>query len=134
MSNIERRKKYMSDMNMTPMIDVMLVLLVVFMITAPMLVTGVDVNLPKTKKAKVLKENDKPIVVSINNKGEFYIGSMKIDLATLLEKLKVIATNNKIGEVFIKADKTIQYGRVVEAMGKIIDAGFEKVSLVTDLD
>lgn len=134
MSNIERRKKYMSDMNMTPMIDVMLVLLVIFMITAPMLVTGVDVNLPKTKKAKVLKENEKPIVVSINNKGEFYIGSMKIDLATLLEKLKVIATNNKIGEVFIKADKTIQYGRVVEAMGKIIDAGFEKVSLVTDLD
>lgn len=134
MSNIERRKKYMSDMNMTPMIDVMLVLLVIFMITAPMLVTGVDVNLPKTKKAKVLKENEKPIVVSINNKGEFYIGSMKIELAVLLEKLKVIAANNKVGEVFIKADKTIQYGRVVEAMGKIIDAGFEKVSLVTDLD
>lgn len=134
MKNFDNRKKYMSDMNMTPMIDVMLVLLVIFMIAAPMLVTGVDVNLPKTKQSKALKESEKPIVVSVTSKNEIFIGSAKISPEDFLEKLKLIHSESNGCEIFVKGDKDIQYGRLVNIVGKITDAGFEKVSLVTELD
>lgn len=127
-------KQYMSEMNMTPMIDVMLVLLVIFMITAPMLSTGIDVNLPKTKQANNLKENESPIIISINKDGAIYIGSLKIVEKELLTRLQSICKANKSGEIFIRADRNILYGKVVAIMGKITNAGFEKVSLVTDIE
>lgn len=127
-------KDYMGDINMTPMIDIMLVLLVIFMITAPMLVTGIDVDIPKTKQVKALKENEKPIIVSLTGKAEIYVGSMRVEMKDLREKLMLIAEGNKGCEIFMKADRKMPYGNVMNVMGKIVDAGFEKVSLVTDVE
>lgn len=124
------RSKYSSDINMTPLIDVMLVLLVVFMITAPMLVTGVDVDLPKTKNVKALKDSKKPLVISIDNNNNIFIGTLRIKIDELEKKLKAMINVNPDSEVLIVADKGLLYDVVLNIMGKVTNAGFEKVSLV----
>lgn len=130
MINRGTRSKYSSDINMTPLIDVMLVLLVVFMITAPMLVTGVDVDLPKTKNVKALKDSKKPLVISIDNNSNIFVGTLKINLNELEKKLKAMIDVNPDSEVLIVADKGLLYDFVLNIMGKVTNAGFEKVSLV----
>jgi biopolymer transport protein TolR len=127
-----RRKKLMNEINVTPMVDVMLVLLIIFMITSPMLVAGLDVELPKTDSVAVSGEF-KPLVISINRHGEIFIEETKIEKNDLLEKLKHITNEKKDTKIFVKGDTNISYGTVVEIMAYIHNAGFTKVALVSDI-
>jgi biopolymer transport protein TolR len=122
----------MSEINVTPMVDVMLVLLVVFMITAPLLSAGVPVDLPKTEAAQ-LTGQDEPLVVSINGKGQVYLQDTAIELAQLGPRLAAITQNRRDARVFVRGDKAIAYGRIMEVMGAVNRAGFAKVSLVAEI-
>ncbi|MBC7522668.1 MAG: protein TolR [Sandarakinorhabdus sp.] len=125
----------MADINITPMVDVMLVLLIIFMVTAPLLVTGVPIDLPDSK-AKALKSDDKPIQVSIDAKGQVFIDQMKIAGPALAPKLAAIhAARSGAGDeprVYVRADRALDYGRVMALVGEVSAAGFRKVALVSD--
>ena len=122
----------MSDINVTPLVDVMLVLLVVFMITAPLLTVGVPIDLPKTKASQMVGQ-DEPLVVSVNAKGEVWLQETKIGLENMVPRLKAITENNKDTRIFVRGDRAINYGRVMEVMGLINQAGFNRVALITEL-
>jgi biopolymer transport protein TolR len=124
-----RRHVPISDINVTPMVDVMLVLLVIFMITAPLLQVGVPVDLPKTS-AQQVGGKDEPLVVSLNAKDEVFLGDTKYELAELGDKLKAVHEEKPDQRVFIRGDKAIQYGRMMEVMGVIIDSGFRQLGLL----
>jgi biopolymer transport protein TolR len=126
-----RGRKRMSEINVTPLVDVMLVLLVVFMITAPMLVVGVDVDLPETK-ASAISSQEQPLVISITKDGKVFLVETEIDRKDLVEKLKNITKEKKETRIFVKGDKNVHYGTVVEVMTEIISAGFSKVALISD--
>lgn len=128
------RRSYrpMSDINVTPFIDVMLVLLIVFMVTAPLLSAGIPVDLPKTEAASVSEKDDKPLEVAVNKKGDVYIGETKVTTAELLTKLAAITGDDKERRVFIKADQGLAYGKVMEILGSINKAGYKKVALITE--
>jgi biopolymer transport protein TolR len=128
------RRSYrpMSDINVTPFIDVMLVLLIVFMVTAPLLSAGIPVDLPKTEAAAVTDIDDKPLEVALNKKGEIYIGETKVTRDELLAKLSAITGDNRERRVFIKADQGLSYGQVMEILGSINKAGYQKVALITE--
>ncbi len=122
----------MSDINVTPMVDVMLVLLIIFMVTAPLLVTGVPIDLPDSK-AKALKNDDKPIQVSIDSSGQVFIDQMKMPADTLAAKLTAIrGARQDDPRVYVRADRALGYGRVMEIVGEVSAAGFKKVALVSD--
>jgi biopolymer transport protein TolR len=128
-----RAYRPMSEINVTPMVDVMLVLLIVFMVAAPLLTVGVPVDLPKAP-APAINENKEPLQVSITAEGDVYIGEQtKIDADSLPDKLKAITNNNPDTVIYVRGDKGINYGRVMEVMGLISSAGFTKVSLVAEL-
>jgi biopolymer transport protein TolR len=123
----------MSEMNVTPMIDVMLVLLVIFMIAAPLLTVGVKVDLPNAS-APAINEAETPIVVHMDKEGRVYIGEVEVDAETLPDKLKAITSESGADvKIFVKGDKTLPYGTVMEIMGRISRSGFKKVVLVTEL-
>jgi biopolymer transport protein TolR len=123
----------MSDMNVTPMIDVMLVLLVIFMVTAPLLTVGVKVNLPSAN-APNISGNETPIIIHINNEGRIFIGEIEVDGGTLPAKLKAITgENSKDAKIFVRGDKSLPYGTIMEIMGNISSSGFKNVVLVTEL-
>ncbi|MBV8393482.1 MAG: protein TolR [Alphaproteobacteria bacterium] len=126
-----RRRRYapIADINVTPMVDVMLVLLVIFMITAPLLQVGVPVDLPKTS-AQQVGGKDEPLVVSVNAKDEVFLGETKYDIAELTTKLKAVHDEKPDQRVFIRGDKTINYGRMMEVMGVVIDSGFRQLGLL----
>lgn len=128
--HIVENNRYLAEINMTPMIDVMLVLLVIFMITAPLLTTGINVDLPETK-AKSLPQAKDPIIISINSRGEIFIGSSKTTYETLIDQLKTVSDANISTTIYIKGDKNIKYDTIVKVIGIINRAGFSKVSLVT---
>ncbi len=119
-----------SDINVTPFIDIMLVLLVVFMITAPLLSSGVKVDLPKTK-ASGLEEKDKPLVITLDEKGGLYVQDLPVEQQNLLPKLEAMTARNHEATLYIKADRRISYGQVMKVMGLISDGGFSKVALVS---
>ena len=121
----------MSDINVTPMVDVMLVLLIIFMVTAPLLTVGVNVDLPKTK-ASVIQGKDEPLAVSIDAEGRIFLQETELEIDSLAPRLMAITENNPDARIFVRGDKVISYGRVMEVMGTINSAGFRKVSLVTD--
>ena len=124
-----------ANINVTPLVDVMLVLLVIFMVTAPMLQQGVEVNLPKTKTGD-LKGDDEQVVVSIDKTGEIFVGSgNKIGITNLAEKVKAIlaAKKSEGNKVYIKADEAINYGHVMKVMGALYQGGVTEVGMVTDL-
>ncbi len=121
----------MSEINVTPMVDVMLVLLVIFMVTAPLLTVGVTVDLPKTK-ASAIPGEDEPLAVSVDAKGDIYLQDAQIELAGLVPRLVAITGNNPEIRIFIRGDKGIDYGQVMEVMGTINAAGFRKVALITE--
>ena len=125
------RHRPMSEINVTPMVDVMLVLLVIFMVTAPLLTVGVTVDLPKTK-ASAIPGEDEPLAVSVDAKGDIYLQDAQIELAGLVPRLVAITGNNPEIRIFIRGDKGIDYGRVMEVMGTINAAGFRKVALITE--
>ncbi|NOY70641.1 MAG: protein TolR [Deltaproteobacteria bacterium] len=126
------RGSLISDINVTPFVDVMLVLLIIFMVTAPMMVQGVDVALPETGSVDRLQAEQEPLVVSVDRTGKVHINDVKVDLDTLGDKLKKIFENRSSREVFLKADKNVAYGRVVEAMAQIKAAGVEHLGVVTE--
>ena len=132
-SRILKRSKTISQINVTPMVDVMLVLLVIFMITAPLLKVGVPINLPKTK-AKALPEDQTPLSVTINKEEKIFVQDTEISLEKLIPKLISISKNRNDRKIFIRADKVLSYGRVVEVMAVITSAGFNKIALVTDFE
>ena len=122
----------MSDINVTPLVDVMLVLLVVFMITAPLLTVGVPVDLPKTNASQMVGQ-DEPLVISVNAKGEVFLQETKITLEQLVPRLEAITQNKKDTRIFVRGDRAIAYGQVMEVMGTVNFAGFTRVALVTQL-
>ena len=126
-----RRKRYqpMSEINVTPFVDVMLVLLVVFMIAAPLLSVGVPVELPKAV-APNLQGLDEPLAVTIDKEGKIFLQEKEIELGDLVPALIAITNGNQDRRIFVRGDRTIDYGRVIEAMGAINAAGFTRVALV----
>ena len=126
-----QRARLMADINVTPMVDVMLVLLVVFMVTAPLLTVGVPVNLPQTK-AQQLNEPKEPLVITINAQGETYLQNSPIGLDQLVARLQAITNNNPDANIYVRGDQAVNYGRVLQVMGLISTAGFTKVALVAE--
>ncbi|ANK79601.1 MAG: protein TolR [Rhizobiales bacterium NRL2] len=126
-----RRKRFtpMSEINVTPFVDVMLVLLVVFMIAAPLLSVGVPVELPRAV-APNLQGLDEPLAVTIDDEGKIYLQEKEIELGDLVPALIAITNGNQERRIFVRGDRTIAYGRVIEAMGAINAAGFTRVALV----
>ena len=122
----------MSEINVTPFVDVMLVLLIIFMVTAPLLTVGVPVDLPKTKAA-VLNKSDEPLVITINAKGEIYIQKTVVPRGSFIPRLLAVTNANPTIRIFVRGDKSIEYGRVMEIMGAVSAAGFKKVSLLAEL-
>ena len=121
----------MSDINVTPFVDVMLVLLIVFMVTAPMLTVGVPVNLPDSN-ADSLPDDKEPLTLTINSKGEIFIQKTKVGFSELIPKLLAIAKNRTDTRIYVRGDKNIDYGRVMEVMGKLSGSGFSKVALISE--
>lgn len=120
----------MADINVTPMVDVMLVLLVIFMVTAPLLTVGVEVDLPKTKASEIRGE-DEPLAVSLDKEGQLYVQDTPVDLEGLAPLLLAISKNNQDVRIFVRGDKDIDYGSVMNVMGILNKAGFHKVALIT---
>lgn len=124
-------KKLMSDINVTPLVDVMLVLLIIFMVAAPMMMQGMDVQLPQTQ-SKAISSREERLVVSLNKKQEIFINEYRVNREELQEKLKILYQNKKEGEVFLRADRSLPYGFVVQIMSDIKNAGIEKLGMVTE--
>jgi biopolymer transport protein TolR len=121
----------MADINMTPFIDVMLVLLIIFMVAAPLLTNGVTVDLPKAA-AGALNVDQKPIALSIDDKGQIYLMDQPVEDAQVIDRLKALATDGPDTRIYLRAAKTVPYGRVAEIMGEVTSAGYKKVALVTE--
>ena len=128
---VRRSTRPMSDINVTPMVDVMLVLLVIFMVTAPLLTAGVQVDLPKTQAA-TLAGKDEPLSISVDSQGRIFLQETEVELGALAPRLIAITHNNPDARIFVRGDKAISYGRVMEVMGTVNAAGFTKVALVTE--
>ena len=126
------RYRAMSEINVTPFVDVMLVLLIVFMITAPLLTVGVPVDLPKTRAAS-LSDTDEPLVVTVNASGSIFLQEHETPLENLVPRLVAVTGANPDIKIFVRGDKAIHYGRVMEVMGAISVAGFKRVSLMAEL-
>jgi biopolymer transport protein TolR len=135
-SRRRRRRAVMSEINVTPFVDVMLVLLIVFMVSAPLLTVGVPIDLPQSQ-AKTLEQNNEPLAISINQQGQIFLQKDEIKLDDLLPKLKAIidargGTSNDL--IYIRGDKTVAYGTMMRVMGRISGAGYHRVALVTDIE
>ena len=129
-SNKSSTRMAISDINVTPFVDVMLVLLVIFMVTAPMMQQGLDVNLPKTSSTGVALDED-PFVLTIDSTGKIKVSGNEIKSETLSAKLKAIFANRKNKQIYIQADKKVEYGSVAFVMGEIRMAGITNISLIT---
>jgi len=129
-----RRGAYrpLSEINVTPFVDVMLVLLIVFMVTAPLLTVGVPVDLPKTK-AKSIGESEEPLVISVTADGAIYIQETPVELENLVPRLQAITENKVDTRIYVRGDKGVNYGRVMEVMGNVNIAGFSRVALIAEL-
>ena len=131
-NRMNKKNRVISQINVTPFVDVMLVLLIVFMITAPLLTVGVSVDLPKTKASQLNSKGD-PIIISIKKNGELYIQEREIDTLQLLPRLKAISSGNKNLRIYVRGDKNVPYGLVLDTIAKIKSSGFKKVALVAKL-
>jgi biopolymer transport protein TolR len=127
-----RRMKPIGEINVTPFVDVMLVLLIVFMVTAPLLTVGVPVDLPKTKAGQI-NADQAPLVVTIREDGSVYLQDNEIPADKLIPRLSAIGDANKNVRIFVRGDKDVAYGEVLVLMGRIQTAGFERVALVAEL-
>ncbi|NOT42825.1 MAG: protein TolR [Alphaproteobacteria bacterium] len=125
------RLKPNSDINITPMVDVMLVLLIIFMVTAPLLTAGVAVDLPKTR-AKLLSQDKEPLTITIEKSGKIFLQETEIAAAELVPKLTAIAENGYDQRIFVRGDKAVDYGTVMQVMGELNAAGFRRIGLVTE--
>jgi biopolymer transport protein TolR len=126
----------MAEINVTPMVDVMLVLLIIFMVAAPLLTVGVPLDLPQTQ-AKSLDQNDKePLTVSVNTKGEVFLQNSEIKIDELVPKLQAVAQTRGGNDerIFVRGDKKVDYGKMMQVMGRLSAAGFRRVALVTEVE
>jgi biopolymer transport protein TolR len=128
-----RRRPRMSEINVTPFVDVMLVLLIVFMVTAPLLTVGVTVDLPETRSSP-LPGQDEPLTVSVTRDGSVYLQESAIAIEELGPRLQAITERSPDARIFVRGDRVIDYGRVMQVVGTIHAAGFTRVALVTDAD
>ena len=130
-----RRKPVMAEINVTPMVDVMLVLLIIFMVSAPLLTVGVPLDLPQTQ-AKSLDQDKNPLTLSVNLKGEVFLNDTQVPINDLVAKLKAIteARGGFDERIYVRGDKKVDYGTVMKVMGRLSAAGFKRVALVTEVD
>ena len=125
------KKEPISEITVTPFVDVMLVLLIIFMVTAPLLTVGVQVDLPETS-ADTLPEETEPLTLTINAKGEIFIQETKVEYEKIIAKIMAVSNNRTDTRIFVRGDKTINYGRVLEIMGMLSGSGFTKVALISE--
>jgi biopolymer transport protein TolR len=125
----------MAEINVTPMVDVMLVLLIIFMVSAPLLTVGVPLDLPQTQ-AKSLDNDKEPLTVSVNTKGEVFLQNTEIKVDELVAKLQAItqARGGSDERIYVRGDKKVDYGTVMRVMGRLSAAGFRRVALVTEVE
>jgi biopolymer transport protein TolR len=130
-----RRKAVMAEINVTPMVDVMLVLLIIFMVSAPLLTVGVPLDLPQTQ-AKSLDQDKNPLTLSVNLKGQVFLNDSEIGIEELVPKLKAIteARGGLDERIFVRGDRKVDYGTVMKVMGRLSQAGFRRVALVTEVE
>ena len=130
-----RRNPVMSEINVTPMVDVMLVLLIIFMVSAPLLTVGVPIDLPQTKAAS-LDTDKEPLAVSVNTKGQIFLQNSEIKVEELVPKLQAIATarGGNDERIYVRGDKSVDYGTMMKIMGRLSAAGFRRVALVTEVE
>jgi biopolymer transport protein TolR len=130
-----RRKAVMAEINVTPLVDVMLVLLIIFMVSAPLLTVGVPIDLPQTQ-AKSLEQDQKPLTVSVNTQGQVFLQDTEIKVEELVPKLQAIAqARSGLDErIYVRGDRKVDYGTVMRVMGRLSQAGFRRVALVTEVE
>lgn len=128
-----RRRSYtkMSEINVTPFVDVMLVLLIVFMVTAPLLTAGVPVDLPKSEARQIQDEDNKPIEVTVSSDGKIFVGETEVEKDRLISLLSAITDNDPERRVFIRGDQKLAYGEIMDVIGAINKGGFRKVALIS---
>ena len=131
-----RRSPVMSAINVTPMVDVMLVLLIIFMVSAPLLTVGVPIDLPQTQASSLDQADKQPLAISVNTKGQVFLQDTEIQLDELVPKLKAIiaARGGNDERIYVRGDKSVDYGTVMRVMGRLSAAGFHKVALVTEVE
>ena len=125
----------MAEINVTPMVDVMLVLLIIFMVSAPLLTVGVPIDLPQSQ-AKSLDQDKEPLAISVNGKGQVFLQNSEIKVEDLVAKLKAVteARGGMDERIYVRGDKTVNYGTVMQVMGRLSAAGFRRVALVTEVE
>lgn len=128
-----RRRPMMSEINVTPFVDVMLVLLIVFMVAAPLLTVGVPIDLPESQ-AKSIEQDREPLTVSVNDKGQVFLQNTEISVDELVPKLKAIARNGTEERIYVRGDRKVDYGTVMRVMGRLSAAGYRRVALVTEVE
>jgi biopolymer transport protein TolR len=128
-----RRQRMMSEINVTPFVDVMLVLLIVFMVAAPLLTVGVPIDLPESQ-AKSMDQDKDPLTVSVNEKGEVFLQETEVTVEELVAKLKAIAKNGTEERIYVRGDRSVDYGTVMRVMGRLSSAGYRRVALVTEVE
>jgi len=130
-----RRRAVMSEINVTPMVDVMLVLLIIFMVSAPLLTVGVPIDLPSTQ-AKSLEQDKAPLTISVNEKEQVYLQNTEIEMDKLIPKLEAIAKarGGTDARIYVRGDKSVDYGTMMKVMGRLSAAGFHRVALVTEFE
>ncbi|HXY89295.1 MAG TPA: protein TolR [Xanthobacteraceae bacterium] len=129
----QRTAHVMSEINVTPMVDVMLVLLIIFMVAAPLLTVGVPIDLPQTQ-AKSLDQDREPLTVTVNDKGKVYLQNTDIALDELVPKLQAIAKNGADERIYVRGDRKVDYGTVMRVMGRLSAAGYRRVALITEVE
>src|SRR5690349_11849560 len=131
-----RRNPVMSEINVTPMVDVMLVLLIIFMVSAPLLTVGVPIDLPQTQAASLEQADKEPLAISVNTQGQVFLQNSEIKLDELVPKLRAIADarGGNDERIYVRGDKSVDYGTVMKVMGRLSAAGFRKVALVTEVE
>ena len=130
-SNQSKRGALLSEINVTPFVDVMLVLLIIFMVTAPMLKQGIDIALPQTKKSQGVKIQKDPFILKVKKDQKIYIGEQAIPIEKLKEKLSALFEHKSSRSIYLQADKRIPYGKVAQILGEIKSSGINNVSLIT---
>ena len=131
-----RRRPVMAEINVTPMVDVMLVLLIIFMVSAPLLTVGVPIDLPQTQASSLDQADKEPLAVSVNTKGQIFLQNSEIKVEELVPKLQAIASarGGTDERIYVRGDKTVDYGTMMRIMGRLSAAGFRRVALVTEVD
>ena len=137
MMNLNKRRngqklQLMSEINITPFVDVMLVLLVIFMVTAPMMISGINVNLPEASTTPI-SGNDEPLTITIDSKGKIYLQDIKIEKEALITKLIAVTKEKKESRIMVRGDKDSNYGEIMNVVSSINEAGYNHISLITKL-